>query len=60
MDGEKPQSPADSAQAAAQSQTYTESTTVYDLMAWIDANRRNIVLGAVLVLGLAATFAVYA
>ena len=60
MDGEKPQSPADSAQAAAQSQTYTESTTVYDMMAWIDANRRNIVLGVVLVLGLAATFAVYA
>ena len=59
MDGEKPQSPADSAQAAAQSQTYTESTTVYDLMAWIDANRRNIVLGVVLVVGLSVTFAVY-
>ncbi len=59
MDGEKSQSSADSAQAAAQSQTYTGSTTVYDLMAWIDANRRNIVLGVVLVVGLAASFGVY-
>ena len=58
MDGEKPQSSADSAQAAAQSQTYTESTTVYDLMAWIDANRRNLVLGVVFVVGLSVTFAV--
>ena len=59
MDGEKSQSSADSAQAAAQSQTYTESTTVYDLMAWIDANRRNIVLGVVVVVGLAVSFAVF-
>lgn len=59
MDGEQSQSPAGSAQAAAQNQTYTESTSMYDFLAWIDANRRNIVLGAVLVVGMFAAFAVY-
>lgn len=59
MDGEQSQSPAGSAQAAAQNQTYTESTSMYDFLAWIDANRRNIVLGVVLVVGMFAAFAVY-
>lgn len=59
MDGEQSQSPAGSAQAAAQNQTYTESTSMYDFLAWIDANRRNIVLGVVLVGGLFTAFAVF-
>ncbi len=59
MDEEKSQSPAGSAQAAAVSPAYTESTAAYDFLAWLDANRRNVALGVVMVVLLFASFGVY-